>query len=80
MKFQTIDYIEAGNERVARPGIFRGDELTAPVGHISFLDPRYAHQGLTLNIFYEDIDGQRRQTTIAMGKGGIRLLSHGKVF
>jgi len=79
MKFDTIDYIEPGGDRRAQPNIFRGHEQTASAAYVSHLDPRYAIQSLTLNIVYEDINGQRRESAVKMGKGGIRLLRHGKV-
>jgi len=78
MKFDSIDYIEPGKDMVMHPNIFHRDEQTASRGYVSHLDPRYSYQSLMLNVMYEDIDGQRRESVVKMGKGGIRLLKHGR--
>ncbi len=76
MKFSRIDYIEPGSDHITHPDIFRGNEQTALSAHVSHLDPRYAIQNLTVVITYEDINGQKRESVVRMGKDGIRLLSH----
>ncbi len=76
MKFSRIDYIEPGSDHITHPDIFRGNEQTASSAYVSHLDPRYAIQNLTVVITYEDINGQKRESVVLMGKDGIRLLSH----
>ena len=46
---------------------------------IANLNPQTADKGYDVTISYEDINGQKRESVVRMGKGGIRLLSHGKV-
>jgi len=82
VKFEKIDCIEPGGEAAAGVGHYGEEEGKRDVRISDFipsLDPRLATKTYDIPISYEDINGQRRQSVVRMGKGGIRLLRHGKV-
>jgi len=43
------------------------------------LNPQIANKSYNVTITYEDMNGQSRESVVRMGKGGIRLLSQGKI-
>ena len=43
------------------------------------LNPQIASKTYNVTITYEDMNGQSRESVVRMGKGGIRLLSQGKI-
>lgn len=79
-RFTKVDYIEAGGERVTAITLHavREGEERPKVDFAEHLDPRYANHTYEVTTVYEDINGQRRESVVRMGKGGIRLLKHGK--
>lgn len=81
-KLATVDCIEAGKDSVAEVSLVaeaEGEEDTELIGGIASLDPRHAEKSYDVTISYEDAYGQKRESVVRMGKGGIRLLRHGKV-
>ncbi len=81
-KFKTIDYIEAGKDAAVDVGLQIVSEGEADVKALDFvanLNPEWAKKGYDVTISYEDINGQKRESVMLMGKGGIRLLRHGKI-
>lgn len=79
--FEGIDYLEAGKETVAEvkwQGEFDSEGASRPIDFVSNLKPQSARQSYDVFMSYEDISGQKRQSVVRMGKGGIKLLRHGK--
>jgi hypothetical protein len=78
-KFDTIDYLEPGKDAVV-VATWRGEFETGssqPQDFTSNLNPQFASESYEVNVFYEDINGQRLKSVMRMGKDGIRLLRHG---
>lgn len=80
-RFAKVDYIEADGERVTAVTLHavKEGEERPKVDFVDHLDPRYANHTYDVTIAYEDINGQRRESVVRMGRGGIRLLGHKKV-
>src|SRR3989338_1481132 len=80
-EFATVDCIEAGKDAIADASWrFEGDgeEPSQPRDFVPNLNPQTADQSYDVTITYEDINGQKRESVVRMGKGGIRLLKQGK--
>ncbi len=84
-RFFVVDCIEADKDVVADVEfdvIPAGGAFEAPgrrgYDFIASLNPRSARGTYEVIISYEDIGGERRWSKVQMGKGGIRLLYHGK--
>ncbi len=82
-KFEPVDVIEAGKDSVIESAIYietpgEQDKITS-LEVTDYLHPKFANQSYDVFIIYEDIDGQSRESVVRMGKGGIRLLKHGKL-
>ncbi len=81
IQFPRVDYILAGVEQNVWPDHFR----EGPRGveryndALAFLNPRTATARYDLTLSYEDVGGQRHQSVVWMGQGGVRLVRHGKV-
>jgi hypothetical protein len=76
-RFEQIDYLEAGHGRAIQVewhGEFQ-EGKSRPSNAISNLNPRFARNTYDARILYEDINGQRHESVVRMGKGGIRLLN-----
>ena len=81
-KFVPIDYIEAGKDSVvdvALQIVSEGEPDVEALDFVPVLNPKWANKRYDVTISYEDIDGQKRESVVLMGKGGIRLLKHRKV-
>jgi len=80
-KFDKVDYIEAGKDTVAKATleIREGKEVYQQQDLVNNLHPDYSNRTFDVTISYEDINGQKRESVVRMGKGGIRLLTHGSV-
>lgn len=80
-KFATVDYIEAGKDVpvAVRVHTEAEGEDRPRFNFVANLDPDHANQTYDVIIRYEDLNGQRRESEVRMGKGGIKLLRHGKV-
>lgn len=81
-RFERVDYIEAGKDTIADVTWrfeAEGEEPSKSMDFIANFNPQTARKGYDVTISYEDINGQKRELVVRMGKGGIRLLSHGKV-
>ena len=87
-RFRRVDYISPEQDAVVTsdmttegPG---GDVLEGPregrwadpFAH--HMDPENSPRSYEVTIHYEDINGQRRYSVMQMGRGGIRLVRHGK--
>ncbi len=81
VSFQVIDYIEPGHDKVAgvnwrdqneREGAGESRDLDLN------LDLRQANRTYNLTIIYEDIDKNPYESVVQLGKGGFRLLRHGR--
>lgn len=79
--FEVIDYIEAGHDKVAvakwrdkseREGATESRDLA------SNLDLRQGNRTYNLTVIYEDIDEKPYESVVQLGKGGVRLLRHGR--
>ncbi|MGH7773976.1 MAG: hypothetical protein ACREQA_17270, partial [Candidatus Binatia bacterium] len=80
-RFERIDYLEPGKDAVSEVN-WRGEfqeGASEPIDFVSNLKPYLATRTYDVRISYEDINGQKRESIVRMGKGGIRLLDHGKV-
>lgn len=83
-RFSPVDCIEAREEAATDVTLKAdvGEEGEIDLGDfIASLDPRSATATSTydVTIAYQDLSGQERESVVRMGKGGIRLLHHGKV-
>jgi len=80
-KFDKVDYIEAGKDTVAKATLEtrEGEEVNQQQDFVNNLDPNYSNRTFDVTISYEDINGQKRESVVRMGQGGIRLLTHGSV-
>lgn len=80
-KFETVDYIEPGKDAISGvTGKFRGEEVSSQqIDFVANFDPRSATETYDVTISYEDISGQKRESVVRMGKGGIKLVRHGKL-
>jgi hypothetical protein len=77
VRFDAIDVIEAGKERIA--GVNLNMEGEHSLSFIEHLDPRYAQNTYNMTIAYEDTDGQPHGSLVQMGKNGTRLLGHSRL-
>ncbi len=89
VRFRRVDYISPEQDAViisdmTHEGPEEGDVLEGPregpwadafAHHLDPEDPRGPYE---VTIHYEDINGQRRYSVMQMGRGGTRLLRHGK--
>ncbi len=79
--FEPIDYIEPGHEKIApvkwRDDSKRGDPNESRDSAPN-LDLRQTNKTYNLTIVYEDIDEKPYESVVQLGKGGVRLLRHGK--
>lgn len=80
MKVQTMDYLEPQTERAPITELTSASSATpeAYFEAVPSLDPGTAVDSCRLTIEYDNIGGQLRCSLMQMGKGGIRLLGHGK--
>ena len=80
-KFDKVDFIEAGKDTVVKATleIREGKEVYQQQDLVNNLDPNYSNKPYDVTISYEDINGQKRESVVRMGQGGIRLLTHGSV-
>jgi len=86
--FRTVDYISPEQDAVIMSDMTHygpgGDVIEGPRegpwadAFALHLDPENSPRPYEITIQYEDITGQRRHSVMQMGKGGIRLLRHGK--
>lgn len=89
-RFRRVDYIIPEEDAVIitdmiHEGVWgEGDVLEGPREGLFadafayHLDPENSPRPYEVIIHYEDINGQRRYSVMQMGRGGIRLLRHGK--
>jgi len=79
--FELIDYIEPGHEKIApvkwRDNSKRG-EPNESRDLAPNLDLRQTNKTYNLTIAYEDIDEKPYESVVQLGRGGVRLLRHGK--
>lgn len=81
-KFEKIDYIEAGKDAIADVTWrfeAEGEEPSKSRDFVANLNPQTAGKSYDVTITYENVDGQKRESVVRMGKGGIRLLKQGKL-
>ena len=81
-RFENVDFI--GANQTVEVAIRRSfeDEAGSPSTLQDFaahLNPQIASKTYNVTITYEDMNGQSRESVVRMGKGGIRLLSQGKI-
>ena len=81
-RLENVDFIGANQTvEVAVRRSFE-DEAGSPRTLQDFaahLNPQIANKSYNVTITYEDMNGQSRESVVRMGKGGIRLLSHGNI-
>lgn len=87
-RFRRVDYISPEQDAVIMSDMTHygpgGDVLEGPQegpwadAFAYHLDPENSPRPYEVTIHYEDINGQRRHSVMQMGRGGIRLLRHGK--
>lgn len=84
-KITEVDCIEPGKEAVAElrveaeaSGVIEPLSVKVATYFLEQLNPCKAGETCAVIISYEDISGQPRWSKVQMGKGGIRLLDHGK--
>ena len=80
VKFTAVDVLEPGKDAVTEAAMYReeGAEAARLGDFIAGLIPTRATDTYDLVISYEDIGAQEYQSTMRMGKGGIRLLGPGQ--
>lgn len=81
-KFAGIDCIEPGKDAVSDvTARFKdGHEVSSrDLDIVGLFNPRTATDSYEVTITYQDVGGQKRESVVQMGKGGIKLLRHGKV-
>lgn len=80
-KFDQIDCLESGKDcRVTAKCVpINANVRPEYLDFFPSLDPSTAIENYELTIEHQDTSGQLRQTIVQMGKGGVRLLRHGKV-
>ena len=76
-KFAQIDYLEPGKDCVVVANCAAINAKVPPeeLDFLPSLDPSTAVERYDMIVEYQDINAQPRQTTMQMGKGGIRLLA-----
>lgn len=81
-KFDTVDCLESGKDTLAKVALWSHapKEVQERFDFVSNLDPRYATRTFQVVISYEDIAGQKRESVMQMGKDGVRLLRHRRVY
>jgi len=80
IKFDKLDCIQGG-ERVPLDLYTyaeSGGSTTRGMDAIDELDPRSASKNYNVTISYKDINGQRYESLVLMGRDGVELLDHGK--
>jgi len=80
VKFTPVDVLEPGKDAVTEAAMYReeGAEAARLGDFIAGLIPSRATETYDLVLSYEDIGAQEYQSTMRMGKGGIRLLGPGQ--
>jgi hypothetical protein len=80
VKFTPVDILEPGKDAVTEAAMYReeGAESARLADFIAGLKPDHATETYDVVIAYEDIGAQEYQSTMRMGKGGIRLLRPGQ--
>lgn len=83
-KFETVDCIEVGKDAVINSAIHieipgEDEKIKTWIDFASHLHPQYGNQSYDVTITYEDVNGQKRESVVKMGKGGIRLLKPGTI-
>jgi hypothetical protein len=80
VKFTPVDILEPGKDAVMEAAMYReeGAESARLADFIAGLKPDHATETYDVVIAYEDIGAQEYQSTMRMGKGGIRLLRPGQ--
>jgi hypothetical protein len=81
-RLENVDFI--GANQTVEVAIRRSfeDEPGSPSTLQDFaahLNAHMASKSYNVTITYEDMNGQNRESVVRMGKGGIRLLSQGKI-
>ncbi len=76
--FELIDYIEPGHDKIARVKWDDNNKREEPDELTSDLDLRQANRTYNLTIVYDDIDEKSYESVVQLGKGGVRLLRHGR--
>lgn len=81
IRFDKLDCIQAGEKAALDPYLHaerRGGGSIRIMDAVSNLDPLFAGRSYNVTISYEDINGQKYESKVLMGRGGVRLLNHGK--
>jgi hypothetical protein len=82
LRIPTVDCIEGGKEAFRSVELIgrevTGTERVRDRGFVATLDPKYAADAQVVILRYEDINRGRHWAKTQMGKGGIRLLEHGR--
>jgi hypothetical protein len=79
--FDAVDYIEPGQEKIApvkRPDDSKRARPSEPQELPANLDLRETNRTYNLIIGYEDVDEKPYESVVQLGKGGLRLLRHGR--
>lgn len=76
-RFRGVDCVEAGKheEIDAYVAIEDAEGETRLADLVVHLDPHTAERAINVTLSYEDIDGQKYETEMQMGRGGIKLLN-----
>ncbi len=78
VKFSQIDFLEAGDGKIVFPDITLEGVKHERMDFIRSLMPELSQDPYDVVISYVDVDDREHQSVMRMGKGGVRLLPHGR--